>query len=90
MNVKDFVKDGKLATFAYYKLGELWYTVDGFMFPIPVKDTAEVGDATFNREEKALLLMRYIRKHIKFLEEAKAQQREETDHPMLCGCEDCL
>ncbi len=31
------------------------------MFPVPVSD---VGDGTFNAEEKAMLMMRYIRKQI--------------------------
>lgn len=67
MNIKDMVKDNKQATFQYYRKGELWYKTEcGFMFPVPVSD---VGDGTFNATEKAMLLMRYIRKQIAAHEE---------------------
>lgn len=69
MNIKDMVKDGKKVNFKFYKLGELWYeTEDGFAFPVPISDT---GDGIFLVEDKAILLMRYIRKHIAHLEEAR-------------------
>ena len=48
--------------FTHYRSGNLWYeTEDGFSFPVPVSD---VGEATFMAEDKAILFMRYIRKHI--------------------------
>jgi hypothetical protein len=57
------------ATFAYYRDGELWYsTHDGFYFPVPITD---IGTATFNAEEKGILMMRYIRKHLKLAEQAR-------------------
>jgi hypothetical protein len=68
--IKDLVKDGKQVTFKFYKAGELWYSTDcGFEFPVPIDD---VGDATFLAQDKAILLMRYIRKHMVMLAEAKA------------------
>jgi hypothetical protein len=73
-NIKEMVKDGKKARIIYYKLGELWYETEcGFKFPVPVHITEEVGDATFKAEDKAILLMRYIRKHIALLEEAQKE-----------------
>jgi hypothetical protein len=41
----------------------LWYQTNdtGFVFPVPVED---IGTATFSREEKSLIMMRYIRKWI--------------------------
>lgn len=67
ISIKDMVKDNKQATFLYYRDGDLWYaTEDGFKFPVPVSD---VGNATFPATEKALLLMRYIRKHLALLSE---------------------
>lgn len=70
-NIKEMVTDNKKAKFLYYKMDELWYeTETGFKFPVPITDC---GDGVFNAEEKALLLMRYIRKHIKVLEEALAE-----------------
>ena len=49
-------------TFQYYRDGELWYECDnGFRFPVPATDT---GSATFLREDKGILFMRWIRKWI--------------------------
>lgn len=46
--------------FQYYRDSQLWYkTENGFLFPVPIED---IGNATFNAEEKGLLMMRYIRK----------------------------
>ena len=66
--LKDMVKDQKRVNFIYYKDNELWYTTEcGFEFPVPVEDT---GSAVFLVSDKALLFMRYIRKHLAMLEEA--------------------
>ncbi len=37
----------------YHEFGSVW------LFPVPIED---IGDATFNSTEKAILFMRYIRK----------------------------
>lgn len=56
----ELVKDQKV-NFQYYRDKELWYTTDsGFLFPVPISDA---GTATFLREDKAILFMRYIRKY---------------------------
>lgn len=69
-SVKDMVKDGKQVTFSFYKGKELWYSTEcGFEFPVPIEDA---GDATFLAKDKAMLFMRYIRKHLAMLEEARA------------------
>lgn len=66
--IKDMVKDKKV-TFCYYREGELWYETEcGFSFPVPISD---VGNATFNKEDKAILFMRWIRKHLYYLSEAR-------------------
>lgn len=71
-NIKEMVSDNKKAKFLFFKLNELWYeTETGFKFPVPIND---VQDGIFNDEEKALLLMRYIRKHIAFLEQAQQSE----------------
>ena len=70
LSVKDMVKDNKQVTFVHFRKGELWYrTEDGFEFPVPV---ADVGDATMLGQDKALLFMRYIRKHVDMLDQARA------------------
>lgn len=49
-------------TFTHFRRNQLWYITEcGFQFAVPVED---VGDATFNVEERAMLMMRYIRKQI--------------------------
>ena len=72
MNIKDIVKNQN-AHFVFYRDKSLFYeTDDGFRFPIPIDDA---GSATLNQEEKAILLMRYIRKHLERIQHAKDAQR---------------
>ena len=60
------VKGGKRVHFEYYRGGELHYKTEcGFQFPVPISD---IGDATFMKEDKAMLFMRYIRKQLKNIE----------------------
>lgn len=69
MNIKDMVSNGKKVTFLRYQNSELWYvTEDGFEFPVPLEDT---GNAAFNASDKALLFMRWIRKHLEAINKAK-------------------
>lgn len=66
-NLKDMVSGGKLVTFTHYFDGNLWYkTEDGFSFPVPVSD---IGTATFIASDRAMLFMRYIRKHLELISE---------------------
>jgi hypothetical protein len=64
-DLKDLVQG--TSEFQYYRDSQLWYKtqVGEFLFPVPIED---IGNATFSRFEKSLLLMRYIRKHLKTLE----------------------
>lgn len=60
MTLKEHVS-GKV-TFQFYRGGNLYYKNEqGLVFPVPIED---VGEATFMNEDKALLFMRYIRKHL--------------------------
>jgi len=69
LSIKDMVSGDKHVTFVRYRDGDLWYvTDDGFEFPVPV---ADIGNATFLARDKALLFMRYIRKHLQTLAQAK-------------------
>lgn len=62
MDIKEMVKDGKKVRFVRFKNNELWYiTETGFEFPVPIYD---VGEATFLAEDKAILFLRWIRKHV--------------------------
>ena len=67
VNIKDLVK-GTTVKFLFYRDQQLWYNVQDvdFIFPVPISD---IGNATFNCEDKALLFMRYIRKQLDFMNE---------------------
>lgn len=69
MNIKDMVSNGQKVTFLRYQNNELWYVTEtGFEFPVPLSDT---GNAAFNASDKALIFMRWIRKHIETIQQAK-------------------
>ena len=69
--IKNMVKD-KVVRFKFYRDDQLFYqTEDGFEFPVPLDD---VGNATFLAEDKAILFMRYIRRHIDTIEHGRAEQ----------------
>jgi hypothetical protein len=59
---------GTTARLQYCQGGKLYYTVrvedTKYTFPVDVTDKAEVGDGIFLLEDKAITLMRYIRKAI--------------------------
>lgn len=61
-SVKNLVKDKKVQ-FLYFKDSEFFYKVidTDFIFPVPLND---IGTATMNYQDKAILFMRWIRKHI--------------------------
>jgi hypothetical protein len=76
----DLIKDQKVH-FDFYRDNELWYSTDnGFKFPVPISKN-EIGTATFLRDDKAVLLMRYIRKYLEELqsEETERDKREACD-----------
>ncbi len=77
LTIKEMVSGGKKVKFQYYRAKELWYvTEDGFEFPVPV---ADCGDGVFLAEDKAILFMRYIRKHVEGIEKARILQENEGD-----------
>jgi len=70
-SIKEMVRDRKMVRFSFYRDNELWYvTEDGFEFPVPLD---EIGNATFLHEDKAILFMRYIRKHLEYLDKARKE-----------------
>lgn len=65
-DIKQMVSQNRKVRFAFYRQKELWYTTEcGFEFPVPIDDA---GDGIFLTEDKAILFMRYIRKHIEAIE----------------------
>lgn len=70
-SIKDLVGNGNMVSFLHYRKGQLWYVTDcGFEFPVPIDD---VGDATFLAKDKAIIMMRYIRKHLTTISEGKLE-----------------
>lgn len=66
LTLKDHIK-GQV-NFLEYRQGNLWYRCEtGFEFPVPVDDC---GEASFKVEDKALLFMRYIRRHLQTVNDA--------------------
>lgn len=62
----------KKVRFVFFKDNELWYETElGFQFPVPTND---VGNGVFLAEDKALLFMRWIRKHIETVESWKKEK----------------
>lgn len=60
MTIKDHVKGN--VTFQYFRDNQLFYKTDsGLLFPVPVEDTDK---GTFLATDKAMMFMRYIRKHL--------------------------
>ena len=67
MEIKDLVKDN-IAEFSYFREGRMYYNIKNpqneiiALFYVDVYDKEDVGNATFNNQEKAIIMMRYIRK----------------------------
>ena len=65
MDIKTIIRDNTVR-FLRYRAGIAWYGVSvrnegDFMFPVPIDD---IGDATLEADDKAILFMRYIRRAI--------------------------
>lgn len=70
-NLKDLVDNNKKVKFISYREGEFIYSTEcGFEFPVSLSD---LGKATLLAEDKAMLFLRYIRKH---LETIKSNEKE--------------
>jgi len=66
------VSGDKQVTFVGYQNKELWYKTEcGFEFPVPIEDT---GNAEFKSKDRAMLFMRWIRKHLAAIEAARTSQ----------------
>lgn len=66
LKVSDLVRKDNFCSFQSYRNGNMFYFVESvgglkYLFPIPLDD---LGNATLLAKEKAVFLMRYIRKGI--------------------------
>lgn len=58
INLTEAVKND--VEFKYFRDGAMWYeTCNGDLFPVP---SGDAGSATFNRTERGMYLMRWMRK----------------------------
>lgn len=74
--LSDHVRPPAQVHFQYYFDNELWYETDsGLLFSVPIDD---IGNATFPRDDKAMLYMRYIRKQLNMIESEKRNAREKS------------
>lgn len=70
--LKEMVSGDKKVHFKFYRENTLWYKTEcDFEFPVPISD---IGNATFLNEDRAILFMRYIRKHLDFIETSRKEQ----------------
>lgn len=75
LTVAQMVKDNKRVDFIFYKDQSLWYKTEcNFVFPVPL---SEIGNTMFPANEKAIVFMRYIRKHHESVSGAKTEFEEE-------------
>jgi len=73
MDIKTMVSGGRKVRFRSFRENELWYETEcGFVFPVPIED---IGNAVMLAEDKAILFMRYIRKHAALIEGARSVQQ---------------
>lgn len=71
-SIKDMVGGDRKVSFTFYRDKNLWYVTEcGFEFPVPIED---IGNATFLNEDRAMLFMRWIRKHIQLVEAGQASK----------------
>ena len=69
--LKEMIVNNQRVRFCFYRDGQLWYETEcGFQFPVPIADT---GTATFMAEDRAILFMRYIRKYMAALDDARRE-----------------
>lgn len=67
IDIKRAVSENRRVKFDFYRAGFLYYQTEfGELFSVPIDD---IGDATFDRDEKAIMLMRYMRKWNEALDE---------------------
>jgi hypothetical protein len=65
--------------FVKYLGGNLYYrTESGLEFAVPISDT---GNATFPAEEKGMMFMRWIRKHLELIQNPVTQDESIAEQP---------
>lgn len=85
-DIKQLVTGNREAAFVRYSDGQLWYAITyaapdstpaqphvvTFEFPVPIDDT---GTGVFLAKDKALIFMRWIRKHLSYLQAAIEKEK---------------
>jgi hypothetical protein len=80
-DIKGMVEGGKLVNFIHFQGGSLWYATEcGFEFPVSLD---EVGETTYPAQDKALLFMRFIRKHIQMIQASLGEVSRDQEPRVL-------
>jgi hypothetical protein len=67
--LKEMIVNNQKVRFSFYRDGQLWYETEcKFLFPVPM---GEAGTATFLAEDRAILFMRYIRRQMDVVAQAR-------------------
>jgi hypothetical protein len=70
--IKEMVENNQKVRFRFYRNGQLWYGTEcDYKFPVPI---SEAGTAVFLAKDKAIPLMRYIRRCLEFLKKSMDQK----------------
>lgn len=79
-DIKGMVENNKVVNFTRFQGGQLWYSTEcGFEFPVSLQ---EVGQSTYPSQDKALLFLRFIRKHIEMIQEARGSVEPLPNAPL--------
>ena len=85
-NVKQHVIDNQKVTYKFYQNGSLWYeTEKGLLFEVPISET---GSGIFNREEKAINMMKWINKQLDVNDFAKKTCLDDVREKLKDSIED--
>lgn len=71
VKVREHVEKNQKAQFEFYRGSTLYYRTDkGLLFEIPVSET---GDAVFKNQERAIILMKWIRRQLEENEKGRKE-----------------
>lgn len=82
-DIKGMVDNGKQVRFTRFQSGQLWYATEcGFEFPVALED---VGETPYPAQDKAMLFLRFIRKHVQMIQASLAEADQPAVEPSMVG-----
>lgn len=73
IKISDYITKDEKAVFSFYREGNLYYKIKDIEFPVPI---ADAGMATFLAEDKAIMFMRWFRKHVELLNSTSTKKED--------------